>query len=192
MRGERISFRLREKLTRTARVLTADEQRHWLFARTHDLLPNGLFELYVWHGPTPRYFVDRVWKETKRRSLQDRVKEICESFFAVAEKEIARRQAQAAEALRLEERRKVQERERELARKKAAEEARELARKNALRDSARHWHESRILRRYIAAAERAARDRRTVSISGVAVAEWLAWAREVAAELDPLQAATSI
>lgn len=121
--------------------------------------------------------VRKSWSDGKRQRLEDCLNSMMVSFVRVAEG-LQRRRAE------IEERRRQREEAAERRRAEERRRAKEEARRARLRSQATAWSEARIIREFIVATE--ASGRGPDGQEGEALAEWLAWARALVDELDPL------
>jgi hypothetical protein len=183
--GEAIAFELREKLRQVARPLTADEKRWETWNRSgvrRELEPTGSlqFTISAWTEQSVR----KTWLETDRRPLDGMLPEIVATFVVLAPL-LAERTRQREEAVR----RWEEERRR-------AEEERQRRREDDNRwrrflEIASDWKQAALAREFIAAL-RGGDVGANELVDGRSVAEWIAWAEDRAAAMDPTGKATRL
>jgi hypothetical protein len=181
--GESTCLRLRERYKRLPHELTESERTypHVLWTRKWDLVHSGRLELSIMRtfrdwgtGTSPI----RIWVDTDRRQVEDVLGEFVIWLLEWADDRKAERARQEQE----------QREHDELERQRIAEEARrkrEEERVKGLIDDAESWDRSRRLRAYLRAVRQ--REQRRGRIDpGSELGKWFAWARDVAAQMDPL------
>ncbi|MFN7992009.1 MAG: hypothetical protein U0Q18_00295 [Bryobacteraceae bacterium] len=177
--GERLEFDLKEKVTRRDRELSAAEirerkqnpYRYW--AREYSYTATG--ELTFSIRDSDLNGVPVLWRDGKRRKLEDCLNDIVFAFARAAERKVEIREERR--------RRAEEERERERIRlQKMADVQKEEARVKRLHDDTQRWVQSEQIRAYVAA-------RITAQGQSGAAADraWVEWALAQADRLDPLR-----
>jgi hypothetical protein len=168
--GEDIDFRFREK-SRQERVFSKDR-------RSSRVNLVGTGKLVVSFRTYLRGSFNEEWRETDSNPLDSQLPKIIDRFFEGA---------QILKAWRLE-----REQEEERARQAAAERAEksrlakiEEKRREKIIDSSIDWRVASQLRQFLMAIEAKPFDP-SQEINGKTIAEWLAWAHELADALDPI------
>lgn len=177
--GEAIAFELRGKLRQVTRPLTADEKRWETWNRSavrRELEPTGFLQFTIWAWTEES--VRKNWLESGTRPINSMLPEIV-ATFAVLAPVLAERTRQREEAAR----RWEEERRR-------AEEERQRRREDDNRwrrflEIAGAWKRAALAREFIAAL-RAGDVGANELIEGRSVAEWIVWAEERAAAMDPM------
>lgn len=172
--GEEVIFRLREKVTRIERSAVEREQARR--RARYDYVPSGLLELKVELREAP---MERVWGDSKRTKLEDRVQDILIGLLILIDEVRAWRKdlEKWTRAYRKREQQKLENERRALAQQAMYDELERLA---------AAWSRSRRLRDFVAAV-RAEADHREVDLStNPGLAAWLVWAEQYAEKLDPL------
>lgn len=183
LEGQRVGFRLRELVNRRPLTPTRQEQqaraRHsWPFVPAWDYTPSGRLSLEIvsyWHDT-----VRRRWTDGKSQRLEDCVGKIVVALEQAAR---ARRERQEAEE-RARQQRAEEERRRWL---EQLEREREEGRRRRLVEEAERWRLVQRIRAYVAAVGEQARAKGIDTGPGTPVGGWIAWARSVANELDPMR-----
>lgn len=182
LEGEVVAFRLRELLNRRPHTPSPEErqrQKHypWNIVPAWDYSPSGRLSLEIvsaWH-----YTGRTRWTDGKRQRLEHCLGQVLAALQQAAteqrehkEAEARRRQWEAEEARR----RLLEQQRRE----------HEEARRRQLREEAERWELVRRLRDYVEAVEQEATKRSIDVGEQTPLGQWIAWARSVAADLDPL------
>jgi hypothetical protein len=180
--GEEIHVALEEAVQRTDHVLTREEEeykrRHgWSSARKYDYSPTGLLCLRINERTDDR--LRKLWSDGKRHRLEDCLNDVLAGLIAVAD---AMRRDHEEHERRAREWQAEQERLAELERQRHQEE--DLRQELLAQVDA--WVRSQNIRRFIIAAERAAKEGR-ISMSPERLQRWLEWAGSQADRLDPLR-----
>jgi hypothetical protein len=173
--GTALDASLREPVERYGRELTAeDKQRSYVWDRWK-YRPTGRFRFAL-----NEYYpvgTQKTWVDGKHWRLEDLLPEIVEGCIVCARGLHAQHQVWAEERRRAEEESK---RRQELERRQAEE----TARRGRLREAATDWRQVEAIRQFLAACEGRFGEGREPS---EAERRWLAWARAVADQLDPLK-----
>jgi hypothetical protein len=187
--GERIEFRIEERLREEPRVPTpqelAREKREYGYhAPRKALIPTGKLrvvrlDIYDvgYRGPTRLSWYDR-----KGRPCEDQIKEILLGFHDLA---------LSIKSRRAEQERRAREREEQEQRQKERE-ARQAAHARLIKQietDAGAWHRARFLRRYIGAAKRALGSTPLPASFQNQSIDFLTWATTYVDQLDPLHEA---
>lgn len=187
--GQRYWVWIEEHSRRSERVLTAKElaekkaaekERRYFYVRDRWIYtPSGRLNLKLDHAGWYSY-PRKQWGERGRMQLEDRLDEVVIDIvqFAAYEKEKAELEAkrQAEHEARV-----MRERER------LQRLAHERLKRAALFREVHAWQKAQRLYRYIKTVEAAPLGVLSHFETEVARARWIAWARAIAAELDPLQ-----
>lgn len=177
--GERLVFGLKEKVARRDRQLSPAElrerkqnpYRYW--PREYTYTPTGELTFAIRDSDT--YGVPLVWRDGKRRQVEDLLNDIVFGFARAAERKAEIREERKRPA--------EEERERERIRyQKMLEIQKEEERVKRLHDDVRCWVLSEQLRSFVAA-----RIKSFEQASKPIDQEWVAWALAKADRLDPLQ-----
>lgn len=178
LQGEAIAFELREKLRQVTRQLTAEEKRWETWNRSgvrKELQPTGFlqFTISAWTEESVR----KNWLESDSRPIDGMLPQIVATFLVLAPT-LAERSRQREEASR----RWEEERRR-------AEEERQRQREDDNRwrrflEMAGAWKQSALARDF-AASLKAGRNRPDVPIGDRDLGEWIEWAEQRAAAMDP-------
>ena len=180
--GERLVLRLRETYGQQRFVPNAEQLReakkrgysHW---PSLQFTPSGVFE-FAAKGD------DAGWDLVRVRDGATKIDEslawLTPAFREAADKNRTVREERVRER---EETRKQEERRLRAEERRAAEQLR----RSELILEAEHWHKSLRLRQYLARVRRTGKPLE----SGNPLTEWLEWAEEVAADLDPLPRRTN-
>ena len=178
LEGEAIAFELREKLRQVKRPLTDREKRFETWNRSGfriELEPTGVFQVTIsaWTEEPVR----KHWLESDWRPIDAMLPEIVATFVVLAPVLAERtRQREEAARRREEERRRVEEE-----RQKQREDDNRWRR---FLEIAGDWKQAALAREFIAALRSGDVGANEI-IEGRSVAEWIAWAEERAAALDP-------
>ncbi|WP_324715285.1 hypothetical protein U7230_07785 [Carboxydochorda subterranea] len=183
VQGQQVQFRLRELLNRRPHTPTLEEQQararySWAFAPMWDYTPCGRLSLEIvsyWPGNARKRWTDGA-RERLEECLGEVVVALEQAARAMREQQEAEERARQRQAEE-ERRRRLQELERQ----------REEARRRQLAEEAERWHLARRVRAYISAVEQQAKLRGMDTGPEGALGRWIAWARSVVDELDPLK-----
>lgn len=178
--GEAIGFRLHERVKQVPHVKTEAElkdekRRGYSYSHKYDHLPTGVLALSIEYY---QYLPQKTWSDTQRRKLEDCLDDFVAGLkTAAAHSKRENEKRQEAERLRCEaeERRRLQ----------AELRAQETAKFEELERQAIDWRRAQTIKEYIDALE-ASLDT-SLSVEELAPQrEYIAWAREKLAWLDPL------
>jgi hypothetical protein len=169
--SERIEVSLRERLLQVKRP--QGDSSHSLWSSRFDYQPSGRFTFAI-HGMSFTG-VRQTWSDGRRKRIEDKLGSV------VLGLEEASRVARE-ERLRREDAERRAEEERRLAAAERARREAEARRVAELRDQALLWEEADRLRRFLAAVETRVRE----GAGDDRTREWLAWAKRVAEDLDPI------
>jgi hypothetical protein len=126
------------------------------------------------------------WNDTKRQKLETRIREFIEGLANVAVARIEYDKQQEEEERQRLERQKLLEQERQRRAELRRRYLEEQERVSNLISNAENWKTSQILREYIGEIEKHATGHELPFSSDKPLEEWLQWARDQAARLDPL------
>jgi hypothetical protein len=186
-----ISFGLSEKLTTKKRTPEEhDLKGPYGFGHSRFLeerTPSGDLSLTI-HDAEDFYIYgcQQNWNDGTKSKLENRINSFIDGLITVAVAKIeADKERQEKERLRIERQKQLEEE-----RLKRAELRRryleEQDRVTTLISQAENWKRSQILREYVAEIERLAGDNEVAFNLEKPLVEWLKWARDQAARLDPL------
>ena len=182
---EKIEFQLRIKFRQVKRRFT-DADPRWMrssgkdYKLEHEETEIQAFEIATWLPDG----LKRNWQDTSRKSLEDKVDEIATTIIAafplMAEARVRREEAECL-------RRAEEQRRYEL------QQQQKLERNRFKRfvEHADHWREAQLARDFATAIRSTIQDPDTI-IDGRPAHEWLTWAEDYAARLDPLSDPTGI
>lgn len=170
---ELISIQIFEQAKRKVHRPTPDEekQREWWPIRNYDFVPAGDLDVR-----TPRLYSEVLFREGKKRRLEDNLNELIIRLVkrALQEKEN-----------RLQREKEFEERRREEEKRRALFEAiqQEKRRVHHLEIEVENWHKAEKIRAYI----QAVKDKTTETPDhAISPAQWIVWAQQQADRLDPL------
>ena len=176
--GEQFAFAIKEKVTRRDRELSPAEQRerqqnpYRYYPKEYSYTATGDLTLSI--ADDSVFGVRKLWTETRRSRLEDRLNDITFGFARAAERKREQRLAN--------QRREQEQREWERMRLGKMEAIRlEEARIEGLNKEVDRWHRSQLIRAYVTACK--------ASPSAASVADldaWAKWALAQADRLDPL------
>jgi hypothetical protein len=177
--GEQFSFRLREK-SKMIRI-PESEQKKDHFSNRVRYEPTGDFELQLRRKQSS--YPQEIWKDSKRRRLEDQLNEVMIALIVGVEKERNwriqqeenERQRRADEAKRWQ-----QEQERRKEEQKISE----------LTKMVGNWNQAASIREFIADVKATIKQRQGPIEEGSELATWMEWAINYAKKLDPLGAKT--
>lgn len=179
--GETVPIRLMEQVRREERKQGKSNrpgEYEWSYPR-YEWFGTGRLSLMIDERSASGY--RKSWTDGKTQRVED-----CLNDFMVGlvEATVVKRAERTERAER--ERQRAEERERE--RVAALAEDRENRRRKQLETDADYWTRARGIREFANAAEETARVRASDGLIPTVIVDWLAWARAVADEIDPLKA----
>jgi hypothetical protein len=181
--GERIEFSLTETASRIDHVLTDEEKRRktsgslW-FIKRYDYLPNNNLTLTIETYVSSE--ARRRWADSKTVRLEEHIAGFINGVIITAQIIKAERKEREERIKQLEEARIAREKEEQL---KKAEEDRLLN----LEKQAEQWKKSDLIRGFIQAIEREAKDLNADDETRKKIDDWLSWARKKADQIDPVK-----
>jgi len=180
---ETIEIELREVVNRTEKQFTAAQMRereksYWLRDRKeYEFFPSGnlVFNILTYCGEGVR----KVWSDGKRQRLENCLGSVVAGLRLAAE---------GVKTLRLErERREREWHEKERRRLEDQERRRkEEERIKNLEKLVANWDQSRKIREFVAAVEKAMAEAKENGITTPDLSEWFSWARGYADSIDPI------
>jgi hypothetical protein len=173
--AETITFRVEEEFTRQDHVPTKTDKPYLTPKWDHVATGNLTFHIDEWADG-----VRKTWRDGKTRRLEDLLPDILKGFLVIAEALRTRRVAREREE---QARKEAEARQAELERQRREE----AARRQTLEDQVNCWVMSRNLRTFLDAVEDEARNRGVSASPDTDFGRWLAWARQHADRLDPVQ-----
>lgn len=183
--GEPFAIQIDEPQRRRDHIATAEEVRRkqrepWAHIPAWDFDWSGNLHLQV-HEPDSRY-LQRTWKDGKRRRLEDQVRDVLLGLYELALDAKARRKAH-------EQRERERREEERLARERSYRRDAELKLINELERQVGAWFRARLLHRYVRAARRALGKSHIEAQRGKEAVDFFAWAEGYVDQLDPLHPA---
>lgn len=180
--GEKIYFAINEKVNRSERKPTREEQKKyerypWLMVKKYNFSPTGIFNLLIENSGGSG--LRKNWADGKTKKVEDKLTDFLLGAIKVADRQIKERIEAEESKLRLEEARRREEEERwrrEIERKRLQE----------LEDQAVLWAKSQQLRDFIRAVQEEASKRPYSKDLQEKLMEWVSWAQRHADRLDPI------
>lgn len=170
--GVAIEFGLRERLVRGPHVPVKGE----FFAPKWDYQPSGDLRFKI-EGEGP-WGIEHQWEETSRMRLEAHINQVFQSILQLPE---TRRAREAERAAREQLRQQAEDRRRQ----EEARRAEVQRRANAIVAAAHRWDEARLVREFVEVTRSKLADRLGKLVPGGPADNWLTFAGEVAARLDP-------
>jgi hypothetical protein len=172
---ETVAFRLEEEFIRQDHVPTKTDKPYltpkWDYVATGNLT----FRIDEWS-----HNIRKTWRDGQTRRLENLLPDILKGILVIAEVLRTRRVAREREE---QARREAEARQAELERRRREEEAH----CQKLEDQVKRWVMSRNLRAFLGAVEDEALRRGVSANPDTDFGRWLAWARQHADRLDPVQ-----
>jgi hypothetical protein len=170
-----VTFRLEEEFTRQDHVPTKTDKPYLTPKWDHVATGNLTFRIDEWADG-----VRKTWHDGKTRRLEDLLPDILKGFLVIAEVLRTRRVAREREE---QARKEAEARQAEIERQRREE----AARRQALEDHVNRWVMSRNLRAFLGVVEDEALRRGISASPDTDFGRWLAWARQHADRLAPVQ-----